>query len=124
MGLQLIYMNDTGEKKEVSDHLAFDISLQKSMNFFPCDETGAPVPAPENYQSGKQPEKKSVAAGSPMKEAVIIPPSESNTIVVEPTDEEIRATIIKLHGEGKTPGQISKEVGKHHKQVTQIINAK
>ena len=126
MGLQKIKMNVSGEIKEVSDHLAFDTSLQKSVNFYPCDDQGIPVNTPDGF---KEPEKKSTplaAAGvDDMKEAVIIPPAEGGESFAEKIENaagEVEAKILALNKEGKAVKEIAKEVGRHWKQVEKVIN--
>ena len=57
MALQNINMK--GDIKAVAEHLAFDRSLQKQMNFFPCDENGIEIEQPTEAEV-KESKKKHV----------------------------------------------------------------
>jgi len=82
-----IKFTKTGEIKEVSDHLAYNVDLQKVQGFLPLDENGAEVVTPE-----KPVEKKS----EPVAEVEIIAPIEIPANAVQEGDVlEIETTIKK-----------------------------
>lgn len=61
------WINMRGEIKTVAKHLAFDVNLQKSSGFFPCDANGVQINNPEQPAS-TEPQKKiaDVAVSEPV----------------------------------------------------------
>ncbi len=82
----LKWINMKGDIKAIAKHLAFDVNLQKSLGFFPCDENGIAVTQAEVEQV--EVKKKGVeVAVEPIVEPIVIIPQGSN--IVNPLEEEV-----------------------------------
>jgi len=90
MALVKIKFTKTGEIKEVSDHLAYNVGLQKVQQFVPIDENGVEVVTSEAVVEEKKSERVEVA------EAEIIEPTQplseplqdEKVEIVNPLEEE------------------------------------
>lgn len=80
-GLQWINMK--GDIKAIAKHLAFDINLQKSLSFYPCDENGAQITQAEVAQAEVKKKDVEVAV-----EPTVIIPEGSN--IINPLQETVK----------------------------------
>ena len=106
--MALHYINMKGDIKEVQEHLAFDTSLQKQMNFFPCDEKGEPV-AQVSKEQVEQVKKKDVAPveSDTIKEYPVEITIPAGVELVNPLDEdkEVELPVAEPKKRGRKPKQ-------------------
>ena len=83
------YINMSGEIKHVLSARAFDINLQKSLGFFPCDEHGRPLSQAEQAQNQQ-------IVSTEVKKNVVDVPSEKLTEVNNAKIEAIKNEKVEI----------------------------
>jgi hypothetical protein len=106
MALVKIKFTKTGEIKEVSDHLAYNVGLQKVQQFVPIDDNGVEVTTSETIvEEKKKSEHVEVA------EVEIIEPTKplseplAKVEIVNPLDEETEGETTEVVVEKKKRGR-------------------
>ncbi len=93
-GLQWINMK--GDIKAIAKHLAFDVNLQKSVGFYPCDENGEAITQAEVAQAEVKKKDVEVAV-----EPTVIIPEGSN--IINPLEETTEETETPKAKRGRKP---------------------
>ena len=108
--MALQYINMKGDVKQVQEHLAFDVSLQKQMNFFPCDENGKPI-APLTESQVQEVKKKDVVhvESDSIKDYPIEITIPEGVELVNPLDEDDKETQTVVVTEPKKRGRKPKQ---------------
>lgn len=99
-GLQ--WVNRKGDIIAIAKHLAFDINLQKSVGFYPCDENGVAITQAEAAQVEVKKKDAEVAV-----EPTVIIPEGSN--IINPLEEtvklnyEVSVDVVEAKKRGRKP---------------------